>query len=185
MVTCGAPGRSTTSLATVLFAVFAVTIGSQAAQAQSDDKSGQKEPAKVDLPEPPPDSAFDVQKRNSDGTFRVRGLIAHRGQHLGDKIEVEGIVTHISPECGPTRAKENGEECPEPYLYIRDDKEADDALMIVAFDRERMKKAGVEEGSEHVFEGSYKELAQGFVRTKSGLLVVDTVDDTDVVGGDR
>lgn len=185
MVTCGAPGRSTTSMATVLFAVFAVTIGSQAAQAQSDDKSGQKEPAKVDLPEPPPDSAFDVQKRNSDGTFRVRGLIAHRGQHLGDKIEVKGTVTHISPECDPARAKAKGKECPEPYLYIRDEKDADDALMIVAFDRDRMEKAGVEEGSEYVFEGTYKELAQGFVRTKSGLLVVDTVDDTDVVGGDR
>ncbi len=180
----GDPRRRFPLLAAALVALFGVAAATGPAAAQSDDEQKGERAATVDLPEPPLDSAFEVKKRNSDGTFRVRGLIAHRGKHLGDSVEIKGVVTHVSPECDPARAQEKGKECPQPYLYIRDEKGADDALMIVGFQRDKLREVDLEEGSTHVFEGTYKELAQGFVRTESGLLLVDTIDDTDVVGGE-
>jgi len=148
-------------------------------------KHEDKKPARVDLPDPPPESAFQITEKNADGTFRVRGLIAHRGKYLGEDIEVKGTVTYISPDCDPAEAERKGEECPKPYMYIKDSEDAEDQLMIVGFKRELLDRADIEKGNTHVFKGNYKELAQGFVRTENGLLLVDMVDDTPAVEPDE
>lgn len=172
----------------VLTAFLLVAGLGYSSKSKSDETKKKKNdlpPAKVDLPEPPPESAFDIEKKNPDGSFRVRGLIAHRGQHLGNDIKVKGTVTYVSPECDPAEAKKKGEECPKPYLYIKDSEDAEDSLMIVGYERDFLERAEIEKGGTHVFEGKYKELAQGFVRTENGLLLVDKVDGVSAVEEDK
>ncbi|MFB6374903.1 MAG: hypothetical protein ABEN55_17685 [Bradymonadaceae bacterium] len=70
-------------------------------------------------------------------------------------------------------------------MYIKDGEDAQDKLMIVGYKRELIDRADIEKGNTHVFEGKYKELAQGFVRTENGLLLVDKVDDTKAVNPDE
>lgn len=181
--------RGVSGTVRVVLAVFLLTAGiGCSSKSKEDDKKKKKKdlpPAQVDLPSPPPESAFDIKKKNPDGSFRVRGLIAHRGQYLGNDIEVKGTVTYISPECDPAEAKRKDKECPKPYMYIKDGKDAEDQLMIVGYKRELLDRAEIEKGKSYVFKGKYKELAQGFVRTESGLLLVDKVGDTPAIPPDE
>jgi hypothetical protein len=171
-----------TVLACALLATTAGCDSGGSADSESTEAIKEKPPAKVDLPEPPPASELEIPQKNDDGTFRVRGLIAHRGQHLGSKVEVRGVITEVSEPCDPARAKRRGETCSKPYLFIRDkEKGADRRLMVVGFTDEFARKADLKAGDEHVFVGSYKKMAQGFAASESGLLLVDKIDDTKVV----
>lgn len=153
-------------------------------------------PAQVSLPDPPPASELKIPEKNDDGTFRVRGLIAHRGKHFGESIELKGIISYISPDCDPTEAKKKGKECPQPYMFVKDSADADAKLMIVGYDHEFLEKNDLredwkerkedeEEPKPHVFKGTYKKLAQGFVATENGLLLVDKIDDKSVLKDDE
>ena len=184
MVFRGASG-TVRILAVTLLLVAGVGCSSQSKEKDKKKKKSDLPPAQVDLPEPPPESAFDIKEKNPDGSFRVRGLIAHRGKHLGEDIRVKGTVTYISPDCDPAEAQRKGEECPKPYMFIKDKEDAEDSLMIVGYKRELLDRAEIEKGNTHTFEGKYKELAQGFVRTESGLLLVDKVDDTPALDPDE
>lgn len=171
-----------------LLLAFAATLllaaGCSSGNKESADKKKKNPnlpPARVELPEKPPASALEIPEKNDDGTFRVRGLIAHRAKHLGDTVEITGTITYISPDCDPSEAKEKGEECPEPYLIIKDEKEADDKMMVVGHDKEFLEEADLETGQEFVFKGTYKKIAQGFVASENGLLLVDKIGDMDVL----
>lgn len=150
-------------------------------KAEKSEEDPNLPPAQVSLPDPPPESAYQIPEKHPDGTFRIEGLIHNRDQYLDKKVEVKGIIVKLSEPCDPGKAKKAGEECPEPNLFIRDTPESEQALRIVGYKPEFVKKAKLEEGQEHVFKGTYQKVAQGFVATEDGLLLVDFVDDIAVV----
>lgn len=178
-------GRSVSgTLAALLVVAFAAT----ACSGSGDDKAAEKkkkqtdrEPAKVNLPEPPPASALEVEELHSDGSFRVEGLIATQGKHLGDDVEVKGKVAYVSPDCDPRRAQKKGEECPKPYLTIEDKEEGEAEMMVVGFERDFLDRAEVEKGETYLFKGKYKKLAQGFVASESGLILLNEVNGESVL----
>ena len=131
----------------------------------------------VDLPTPPPESALKIDKKHDDGTFRVEGLTAHRGEYFGSIVEVEGVIAHISEDCNPDKAQKGDNDCPQPHMFIRDTSDADRQLMIVGHDHDFIERADLEAGDEsHVFKGTYKKIAREFVASKYGLLVVESID---------
>jgi len=138
-------------------------------------------PAKVDLPDPPPSSGFTIPEKNADGSMRVEGLIHHQEDHMDQKVDVKGLIVKISTPCDPKKTKKSGEPCPEPNLFIKDDADAQKVLRIVGFDDDFVKKSKIEEGQSHVFKGTYSKVAQVFVATEDGLLLLDFVDDMPVV----
>lgn len=174
-----ADGR-TASLFVLSALVFAFG-GCSSGKKKKAKKKRKKPLAPVDLPEPPPDSEFEIPEKNADGTFRVRGLIAHGGKHLGDEVEIKGVLTYISPECDPEEAKEKGEECPEPYLMIRDEKKADDKMMVVGLTRKFLDEADLEKEKRYVIKGVYKKVAQGFVATEDGLILANKIGEHEVL----
>jgi len=178
------------SVRSAVVALFAFALVAGCSSGSGDEKKKEKKPDRlppesVDLPDPPPASEFEIPEKNDDGTFRVRGLIAHQGKHLGEKVEVSGVVSFISPECDPAEAKKRGEECPEPYLYLKDSEEADQQMMAVGIDREFIEETELEEGETYEVEGIYKKQSHGFVATESGLLLLDRVGDERVTEDDE
>jgi hypothetical protein len=186
MVTANAPHprRILVTLLTALTCASLLLSGcnqGEEADDGADKQNSDQPPAHVDLPEPPPASAFEVQEKNDDGTFRVAGLIRYRDKYLGDTVRVKGVITSLSPECDPKKAKEEGKECPAPHFMIKDSPDAEKDMMVVGFKQEFVEEAGLEEGNEHVYEGTYKKVAQGFVASEDGLILLDQVDDKSVL----
>lgn len=169
--------------------VALLTLGLAAAGCSQEEKAdGEAEktnpdqpPANVDLPEPPPASAFEVQEKNDDGTFRVAGLIRYRDKYLGKPVRIKGVITSMSEDCDPKKAKKEGKECPEPHFMIKDSEDAEKDMMVVGFKQKFVDEADLEPGQEHVYEGTYKKVAQGFVASEEGLLLLDMVDDKSVL----
>lgn len=139
-------------------------------------------PAQVDLPSPPPASAFDIPETNPDGTLRVEGLIQFQDKHLGKKVRVRGVITQILGDCDPAKAKKENTPCPQPHFIIKDNPDDARELMVVGFSRDFLKKAKVQPGESHVFEGDYTKIAQQFVNSESGLVLLDQLDETSVLG---
>ena len=137
--------------------------------------------ARVDLPDPPPASGFQVPEKNNDNTLRVEGLIHYQEKYLDQQVEVTGVVIRLSDPCDPGKAKKAGESCPEPNLFIKDDQDAQKVLRVVGYEEEFVKKAKLEPGQTRKFKGMYKKVAQGFVATEDGLLLLDFVDDVPVL----
>lgn len=150
----------------------------------------------INLPDPPPESGFQVPEKNTDQTLRVEGLIHYQEKYLDQPVEVKGLIVKMSEPCDPGKVKKMREKaqkagsseaeiaeitCPEPNLFIKDDKDAQKFMRIVGYDDDFLKKAKLEEGQEHVFKGTYKKVAQGFVATEDGLVLVDYVDDMPVL----
>lgn len=176
------PMRSAVALALFAMAFAAgCSSGKSKKKKKKEKKAKRLPPESVDLPEPPPASEFEIPLKNSDGTFRVRGLIAHQAKHLNEKVTVKGVLTYISPECDPAKAQDAGEECPEPYLAFRDSEDADDRLLGVGIKREFIEEAELEEGETYEFKGSYLKQSHGFVATERGLLLLDKVGEHDVL----
>lgn len=138
-------------------------------------------PAIVDLPPAPPASAFVIPEKNADGTLRVEGLIAHQHKYLDQPVEVMGHIEFLSTECDPKKAKKDDTECPEPHLVIRDDADGVKQLMVVGYKQEFVKKAKLVPGEKRRFKGTYQKVAQGFVASEDGLILVDMIDDLEVV----
>jgi hypothetical protein len=141
-------------------------------------------PPQVSLPSPPPASAYQIPEKNPDGTLRVEGLIYNRDKYLDQQVSVKGVIVRMSKECDPKKAKKAGEECPEPNLFIRDNPEAESAMRVVGYKDDFIKKAKMEEGQERVFKGTYQKVAQGFVATEDGLILLDYVDEIPVLEED-
>jgi len=135
----------------------------------------------INLPDPPPESGFAVPEKNDDQTLRVEGLIHYQDKYLDNPVEVKGEIVRISAPCDPKKAKRKGEKCPEPNLFIKDSKDSQKFMRIVGYDEDFQKKAKLEVGGVHVFKGTYKKVAQGFVATEDGLVLVDYVDDMPVL----
>jgi hypothetical protein len=168
-------------LALLGLVVGACTGRSDALKTETRKQQSDEPKARVDLPSPPPESALTIEKKHDDGTFRVEGLTAHRGEYFGSTVEVKGVVSYRSPDCDPTEAKERGEECPEPHMFIEDGPEADRQLMVVGYPQEFLEDVELDiEGEPHVFKGTYRKLAQGFVASEYGLLYLDSIDGTNV-----
>ncbi len=138
-------------------------------------------PPNVDLPPAPPASAFEIAEKHSDGTLRVEGLIHHQENHLGGEVEVKGVITWMSKECDPKKAKKAEEKCPEPHLYIQDAPNERARLQVVGYDDDFLKRVKLEVGQEHVFKGQYQKVAQGFVATEDGLVLLDYVGEEPVI----
>ncbi|MFU8805295.1 MAG: hypothetical protein ACNA8W_15890 [Bradymonadaceae bacterium] len=138
-------------------------------------------PAVVDLPSAPPASAFVIPEKNADGTLRVEGVIGHQHKYLGEKVEITGHVFMLSEECDPAKAKKDETECPEPHLVIKDDRDATKQLLVVGYKQEFVQKAKLKPGEDRLFKGTYQKVAQGFVASEDGLLLVDTVDEHEAV----
>lgn len=168
--------RSLPAMALALLVAF-TSIGCAKEGDKEKEDSEQKEPARVDLPDPPPASGLEIQVKNDDGTFRVRGLTSNRGKHLGSEVEVKGVIASISPECDPSEAK----KCDKPYMIIKDNPDADRPLKVVGHEDEFIDRADLEEGEEHVFKGTYKKIAAEFISSEYGLLLLDAVDDEKVM----
>ena len=163
--------------------VFAISACNDASSVQVEEtKENPNQPAaRVDLPDPPPASGFEVPERNNDKTLRVEGLIHYQEKYLDQSVEVSGEVMRISQKCDPKKAKKKGESCPEPNLFIKDDKDGQKVMRIVGYKPEFVKKAKLEVGQRHVFKGTYKKVAYGFVATEDGLILLDYLDDIPVV----
>ena len=190
----GFRGSSTALAALIATVALLLAVGcSSGKEKKKKKKKKNLPPAQVDLPDPPPASELKIPEKNPDGSFRVEGLIAHRGKHFGEKVEIKGIISYLSPDCDPTEAKKKGKECPQPYMYIQDGEEAERKLMVVGYDQEFIEDNEIKsarqikeededaELKKHVFKGTYKKLAQGFVATEQGLLLLDKVDDMNVI----
>ncbi len=174
-------GRASALVMMVLAVTFAI-----ACNKSKDADDGQKAdpnlpPAQVDLPSPPPASAFNIPEKNDDGTLRVQGLIQYKDKHWDKKVRVKGVIVKINGDCDPAKAKKKGETCLEPHFIIKDKKGAEKQLAVVGFKRDFFKKAKVKVGETHVFEGSYKKMAQQFVNSGDGLILLDKLDDINVL----
>jgi hypothetical protein len=172
------------TLAAFLVLILAACNGSSDVKTEKTKEDPNLPPAQVSLPSPPPESAYQIPEKNPDGTFRVEGLIHNRDKYLDQQVEVKGIIVRLSEECDPKKAKRAGEECPEPNLFIRDNAEAESAMRVVGYDDDFVKKAKLEEGQERVFKGTYQKVAQGFVATEDGMILLDYVDDIAVLEED-
>lgn len=159
---------------------LAVACSSEDADKPIDEVDPNLPPAQVDLPSPPPASAFEIAETNADGTLRVEGLIQFQDKHLDKPVRVKGVVTQILGDCDPAKAKKDGSFCPEPHFIIKDEPSADKELMVVGFERDFFKKAGAKVGESHVFEGNYSKMSQQFVNSESGLIALTQIDETPV-----
>lgn len=173
--------RSGTILALLIALTFAVACEESTDTEEQSEVDPNLPPAQVDLPSAPPASAFEIPERNDDGTLRVEGLIQYQDKHLDGKVTVKGTVIEILGDCDPKKAKEADESCPEPHYIIKDEPDARKELMVVGFDRDFLDEADLEAGGTHTFEGSYRKIAQQFVNSENGLLLLDRVDELSVL----
>lgn len=194
--------RSVFRILATLFALSLFAAPLTGCQEEDEIKVDQPEPdpeapaPNVSLPDPPPESGFQVPEKNTDQTLRVEGLIHYQDKYLDQQVEVKGLIVKMSEPCDPGKVKKarakarkegkSDEEiakitCPEPNLFIKDDQDAQKFMRIVGYDDDFVKKAKLEEGQEHVFKGTYKKVAQGFVATEDGLVLVDYVDEMPVL----
>lgn len=135
--------------------------------------------AVVDLPDPPPAEAFEIQEYNDDGTLRVEGIISNRDEHLHEEVEITGTVTEIiGDDCDP--AHPGVETCPRLHLEIRDHPDDDLDLMVVGFEDDFLRTARLREGEEYAFAGLYTDMAHDFVSTEDGLIDLQAVGDHEV-----
>lgn len=176
------------TLATLLIFCFAFTAcengGSDVATEKTDEDPNLPPPS-VDLPDPPPAEAYKIPETNPDGTLRIEGLLHNRDKHMDQQISVTGTIVRMSEECDPKKAKKDGTECPEPNLFIRDEPDSGSIIRVVGYKPDFIKKAKLEEAQMRVFKGTYQKVAQGFVATEDGLLLLDYVDDIPVLDPDE
>lgn len=172
---------------TILAGLFALALvaceGSGGVETEKSKEDPNLPPAQVNLPSAPPASAYEVPETNPDGTLRIEGVIHNKDKHMDQQVEVKGTIIRLSAECDPKKAKREGTECPEPNLFIQDGGGAKDAsiMRVVGYKDDFVKKAKMEEGQERVFKGTYQKVAQGFVATEDGLILLDYVDDIAVL----
>lgn len=171
----------------VLIAALALTVALSACDSDAPEPSLDEFPpdpdlpaAVVDLPSPPPATAFEIREHNEDGTLRVEGVMGNRDRYLESDVEIRGFVHEILGDCDPARARQRGESCPEPHFYIVDHPDEDRRLMVVGYDNDFRRQARLNTGGEHVFKGRYRQMHQGFVSTEDGLLVLSALDDREV-----
>ena len=169
------------TIAALLVLGLAACNGSSDVKPEKSEEDPNLPPPNVSLPDPPPASAYQIPEKNPDGTLRIEGLIHNKENYLEQQVELKGIIVRMSQECDPKKAKKAGEECPEPNLFIRDAPDAELILRVVGYKPEYIKKAELEEGQERRFKGTYQKVAQGFVATEDGLLLLDFVDDVPVI----
>ncbi len=135
--------------------------------------------AVVDLPNPPPASAFEIREFNDDDSLRVEGVIAKREQYFGDNIEIRGVISKIEgSDCDPAT-----EPCPKPHFFIRDHIDEDLDLMVMGYRNEFLDRASLSEGEEYLFRGTFDQMAGDFVSTQ-GLLELEIVDEFSVIEKD-
>lgn len=178
-----APGADDARLIALVVAVCGCllpTTGCQESQTTATAQSPDVEPARINLPDPPPDEAFDIPKNNRDGTLRVEGIVAHQAEFLDTSVEVKGVITRMTEPCTPRKAEQRGETCPKPHMVIRDSEDARQKLLVVGYEDEFIKRAGLEAGETHTFAGTYTRVARGFVASGSGLIDLKRVDETPV-----
>ena len=66
-------------------------------------------------------------------------------------------------------------------MVIRDDEEgAEKLLLVVGYDDDFLKRAKLEEGTTHRFQGTYQMFGRGFTASEDGLLVLSQIDDVPV-----
>lgn len=170
---------------TTLAVLLALSLAACSEQSDVKTEKTQEDPnlpaAVVNLPDPPPASAYEIPEKNPDGSLRVEGLLYNKDKYMDQQVTVKGVIVKMSAECDPKKAKKAGTECPEPNLFIRDSADSELAMRVVGYKPEFIKKAKLEENQERVFKGTYQKVAQGFVATEDGLILLDYVDDIAVL----
>lgn len=135
--------------------------------------------AVVDLPPPPPASAFEITETNDDGSLRVEGLVANRDKYIDTDVEVRGVVADIrGDDCTPG----GPERCPSPHLFIRDHIDETLEMIVVGYDNSVLRSAGISVGDDFLFKGAYTHSAHGFPSAETGLIDVTAIDDHDIDG---
>ncbi len=173
------------ALLALAFTVTACSGGGSDVEVEKSADDPNLAPPVVRLPDPPPASAYQIPEKNPDGTLRIEGLLHNKEKYMEQQISVTGIIVKMSAECDPKKAKKAGTECPEPNLFIRDTVDDEVAFRVVGYKPEFIKKAKLEEGQQRIFKGTYQKVAQGFVATEDGLLLVDYVDDIAVLDPEK
>lgn len=170
-----------------LVSLLLTTLGSLACDQGGPELGGDEFPpdpdlpaAVVELPTPPPASAFEIREFNDDGSMRVEGLITNRDQYMQEEVQVRGVVTEIEGDCDPGEARRRGETCLSPHLFIRDHADDDLRLTVVGYSNDFLRRARIREGEEYLFAGTYKDAAHGFFSAQDGLLELTSVDERDV-----
>lgn len=175
--------RLITIAALLLFALTACESGGSEVEAEKSTDDPNLPPPAVRLPDPPPASAYQIAEKYPDGTLRIEGLLHNKEKYMDQQVSVTGTIVRLSEECDPKKAKKLETECPEPNLFIRDN--ADDpesaTIRVVGYKPEFVKKTKLEENQLHVFKGTYQKVAQGFVATEDGLILLDYLDDIPVL----
>ncbi len=166
-----------------LFIILAFVGCSDAGNVKTEktDEDPNLPPINVKLPAAPPASAFVIQEKNPDGTFRIEGMIHNQDKHLEKVVTVTGTIARISKECDPKKAKKKGKTCNQPSLYINDGENAKKYLKVVGYTDDFVKRSKIEVGQSYAFKGTYKKMAQGFVVTEDGLLLLDFVNEIPVL----
>ena len=135
----------------------------------------------VSLPSAPSAEDFVIKEKNADGTLRVQGLIEYKDKYKEQEVSLSGLIPRLSPMCDPKKAKKEGTKCMEPHMVIRDDEEgAEKLLLVVGYDDDFLKRAKLEEGTTHRFQGTYQMFGRGFTASEDGLLVLSQIDDVPV-----
>ncbi len=173
-----APTLRSTAAIFVVLAILALTSG-----CEPDGQSLEEDPlapdpdlpeAVVDLPSPPPESAFEIREHNDDGSLRVEGLVANRDNYINNEVEVRGVVASIrGHDCTPG----GPERCPRPHLLIRDHADDNLEMMVVGYENPFLRTASIEEGEDFLFRGTYTHSAHDFPSSEIGLIDLAAVDD--------
>ena len=173
--------RSTAFVVAAVLAFASCSDGGSDVETEKSTEDPNLPPPSVSLPDPPPASAYKIPETNPDGTLRVEGLLHNKEKYMEQQVSVTGLVIKMSDECDPKKAKKEGTECPEPNLFIRDTADGEATIRVVGYKQEFVKKAKLEEQQQRVFKGTYQKVAQGFVATEDGLILLDFVDEVAVL----
>ena len=144
----------------------------------------------VDLPAVPDDlGKSEIPEKYADGSLTIDGILRNRRVYLDQDVLVKGIIVWIY-ECPyadeykkrrrqPKKSEDEEENlCQRDHFYIADKARSDDRLLVVGlspFLKEALEKDKIKIGEQHVFNGRFTEIADGFAAADEGLLQLGEV----------
>lgn len=143
---------------------------SQSPKERQKQKRLEKLRKKVDLPEAPPQKSFQIQRKNTDGTLKIKALTFFPSDYLDQTVEAKGVIQKVGGDCKPGEDK----NCPKPHLEVADSTNSDDILMVVGLPKSKLDQ--FEPGQKHIFKGKFKKSAFGFSAAHAGVIEVKEVD---------
>jgi hypothetical protein len=139
----------------------------------------------VDLPSVPADlGQSKIPEKYADGSLTIDGLRRNRRAHLGKDILIKGTIAWIyecpyADEYKKRRRKKKKDDtkdenlCQRDHFYISDGPREEERLLVVGvspFLKGIIEKKELKVGEEHIFNGRYTDIADGFAAADKGLL---------------